>query len=262
MFGLFHKLLSLKINFQFQAMLNMTLKTIFLKDVFGKAILDYQQENYSEDIITATSISEDDVLPLPYLFRSFGEMPKLEQKALQLAKGKILDVGCGAGSHSLYLQEKGLDVKSIDISKRAIEACKLRGLNNAHQMNVFDETETFDTILLLMNGSGVFGKLEETPKNLNKLKSLLKRGGQILIDSSDIKYMYEDDDGGFWIDANSDYYGELEYHITYKGETESFTWMYLDFENLKTACMIAGLNCELILKGEHYDYLGKITVKN
>ena len=232
-----------------------------MKDVFGKAILDYQQENYSEDIITATSISEDDILPLSYLFRKFNEMPKLEQKALQMAQGKILDVGCGAGSHSLYLQEKGFNIKSIDISRRAIEACKLRGLKNAHHMNVFDETETFDTVLLLMNGSGVFGTLGETPKNLNKLKSLLNDGGQILIDSSDIKYMYEDDDGGFWIDANSDYYGELQYHVTYKGETESFTWMYLDFENLKTACMITGLNCELVLEGEHYDYLAKITVK-
>lgn len=231
-----------------------------MKDVFGKAILDYQQGNYSEDIITATSISDDDVLPIPYLFRSFEEMPKLEQKALELARGKVLDVGCGAGSHSLYLQDKGLTVKSIDISEGAIQASKLRGVKNAHCLNVYNETETYDTILLLMNGSGVFGTLEDAPKSLSKLKLLLNEGGQILIDSSDIKYMYEDDDGGIWVDANSNYYGELEYHVTYKGETESFTWMYLDFENLKTACMIAGLNCELILKDDHYDYLARITI--
>lgn len=231
-----------------------------MKDVFGKAILDYQNGNYTEDIITSTSISEEDTLPIPYLFRAFSEMPNIEKKALKLAKGKILDVGCGAGSHSLYLQNKGFDVKSIDISQGAIETCKLRGLKNAHVLYVLDETETFDTILMLMNGSGFFESLERTPHVLNHLKSLLNKGGQILIDSSDIKYMYEDDDGGFWIDTNADYYGELEYHVTYKGDTESFTWMYLDFDNLKTACSIVGLQCELVLEGDHYDFLARITV--
>ena len=230
-----------------------------MKDVFGKAILDYQNGNYTEDIITSTSISDDDVLPIPYLFRGFSEMPNIEQKALQLAKGKTLDVGCGAGSHSLYLQKKGIDIKSIDISKGAIDTCKLRGLKNAHVCDVLDETETFDTILMLMNGSGFFESLERTPQVLHHLKGLLNKNGQILIDSSDIKYMYEDDDGGVWLDANSDYYGELEYHVTYKGETESFTWMYLDFDNLKTACDIVGLQCELVLEGEHYDFLARIT---
>ncbi|TJY36393.1 class I SAM-dependent methyltransferase [Pontimicrobium aquaticum] len=231
-----------------------------MKDVFGKAILDYQNGNYTEDIITSTSISDDDVLPIPYLFRDYLEMPKIEQKALQLANGNILDVGCGAGSHSLYLQNKGLKVKSIDISKGAIETCKIRGLKNAHVLDILDETETFDTILMLMNGSGFFESLERTPHILNHLKSLLNKNGQILIDSSDIKYMYEDDDGGYWLDANSDYYGELEYHVTYKGETESFTWMYLDFSRLKTTCAIAGLHCDLVLEGEHYDFLARITL--
>ncbi len=231
-----------------------------MKDVFGKAILDYQNGNYTEDITTSTSISDEDVLPIPYLFRGFSEMPKIEQEALLLAKGKILDVGCGAGSHSLYLQKKGLRVKSIDISKGAIETCKLRSLKDAHVCDILDETGTFDTILMLMNGSGFFENLERTPHVLNHLKSLLIKNGQILIDSSDIKYMYEDKDGGFWIDTNSNYYGELEYHVTYKGETESFTWMYLDFDNLKTACAMVGLQCELVLKGDHYDFLARITI--
>jgi 2-polyprenyl-3-methyl-5-hydroxy-6-metoxy-1,4-benzoquinol methylase len=75
-----------------------------MKDLFGTAILDYQTNNSPEDISTETNISEVDAMEVSYLFRSYKEMPKLEQKALQLAKGKILDVGCGAGSHSLYLQ--------------------------------------------------------------------------------------------------------------------------------------------------------------
>ena len=232
-----------------------------MKDLFGKALLDYQNGNYTEDIITSTSISEDDVLPLPYLFRSYNEMPKLEQKALDLVHGKTLDVGCGAGSHSLFLQEKRLNIKAIDISKGAIEVCKKRSLINAEVKNVLDETETFDTILLLMNGTGVFEDLNSTPKYLQHLKQLLNTNGQILIDSSDIKYMYEDDDGGFWYDANSNYYGELEYFISYKGETEaSFKMLYLDFETLNSACISVGLQCELVLEGEHYDFLARLTV--
>ena len=232
-----------------------------MKDLFGQALLDYQNGNYTEDIITSTSISEEDELPLPYLFRNYAEMPKLEQKALDLAQGTVLDVGCGAGSHSLYLQNKGFEIKAIDISKGAIEVCKQRGLQNVEVKNMLNETTTFDTILLLMNGTGVFEDLENTPKYLNHLKSLLKPEGQILIDSSDIKYMYEEEDGSYWIDANANYYGELDYYVSYKNEKEdAFKMLFLDFETLKSACKTVGLNCKLILEGEHYDYLARITV--
>jgi len=73
-----------------------------MKDLFGQAILDYQTNHSPEDLYTETSISELDVMPIDYLFRKYDDMPILEQKALDLSKGKILDVGCGAGSHSLY----------------------------------------------------------------------------------------------------------------------------------------------------------------
>ena len=232
-----------------------------MKDLFGKALLDYQNGNYTEDITTSTSISDEDVLPLPYLYRNYSEMPKLEQKALDLAQGRTLDVGCGAGSHSLFLQEKGLNVKAIDISKGAIEVCKKRGIGNSEVKNILNETETFDTLLLLMNGTGVFEDLATMPRYLNHLKQLLKPNGQILIDSSDIKYMYEDDDGNYCINANANYYGELDYYISYKNEKENpFKMLYLDFETLKSACISVGLQCELILEGEHYDYLAKLTV--
>jgi SAM-dependent methyltransferase len=231
-----------------------------MKDVFGTAILDYQQGNYTEDLVTSTSISEEDVLPLPYLFRDFSEMPVLEQAALKLAKGRVLDIGCGAGSHSLYLASEGLEVKSIDISKGAIKACQLRGLKNAEVLDVMNETTSFDTLLLLMNGSGIFKSLAHTPSVLNHLKTLLNPEGQILIDSSDIRYMYQDDDGGYWMDCNKEYYGELDYTVRYKEKEETFSWMYLDFERLKIACNQVGLNCELVKEGPHFDFLAKLTV--
>jgi len=232
-----------------------------MKDLFGNALLDYFNDNYTEDLMTSTHISDEDELPLPYLFRAYKDMPLLEQKALELAKGKILDVGCGSGSHSLYLQELNKNIKAIDISKGAIEVAKKRGVCSAEEKALLDETETFDTILLLMNGTGIFQTLDNVPNYLKHLKSLLNENGQILIDSSDIKYMYEDEDGGFWIDTNSNYYGELDYFLSYKGEKEApMKWLYLDFNTLLTACASVGLKCELIQEGKHFDYLAKISL--
>ncbi|RXR21386.1 class I SAM-dependent methyltransferase [Flavobacterium amnicola] len=234
-----------------------------MKDLFGKAILDFQTNNAPEDLITETSISEADEMSVAYLFRSFAEMPKLEQKALQLTKGKVLDVGCGAGSHALYLQnERHLDIISIDISPKAIDTCRLRGLKNVRVQNILDlQNEKFDTIILLMNGSGIFGTLSETTKYLQKLKSLLNPNGQILIDSSDIIYMFDrDEDGAYEVPADG-YYGELTFTISYKGETEdSFPWLYLDYNTLQNAAIANGLQCELIMEGEHYDYLAKLFI--
>ena len=234
-----------------------------MKDLFGKAILDYQTNNSPEDLITETSISEADEMSVAYLFRSYAEMPKLEQKALQLANGKVLDVGCGAGSHALYLQEKGFDVTAIDISANAIKACKLRGLKKANVQDIMQlEGDKFDTILLLMNGAGMCGKLKNIPNFLQKLKALLTDEGQILVDSSDIIYMFdEDEDGGKWIPTDVDYYGEVIFDIAYKGEKEaSFDWMYIDYNTLQNASVANGLQCELILEGEHFDYLAKLTL--
>lgn len=234
-----------------------------MKDLFGKAILDYQTHNNPENIITSTSISDEDEMDVAYLFRSFDEMPSIEQKALQLAKGKTLDVGCGAGSHSLYLQnELNIEVHSIDISKNAIQASSLRGLKNAQAINVLDlENEKYDTILLLMNGTGIFETLEKTTIYLQKLKSLLNPNGQILIDSSDIIYMFdEDEDGGKWIPSDN-YYGELTFSLQYKKEKEvDFPWLYLDYNTLQNAALANGLQCQLLLEGDHYDYLAQLSI--
>jgi SAM-dependent methyltransferase len=231
-----------------------------MKDLLGKAILDFQTSNSPEDLVTETNISEVDEMSVEYLFRNYNEMPKIEKKALQLSKGKVLDVGCGAGSHALHLQQKGLEVSGIDISANAIKACELRGLKNSRVQNVLEvENEKFDTIILLMNGTGIFRTLAKTANYLQKLKSLLNTNGQILIDSSDIIYMFDqDEDGGFMVPTDG-YYGELIFTVTYKGETDvAFPWLYLDYNTLQNAAHENGFQCELILEGEHFDYLAKL----
>jgi SAM-dependent methyltransferase len=232
------------------------------EDILGTALLDYQQGKYREDITTYSSLDEEDQLPLPYMFRTFKDMPKLEQKALKICQGEILDVGCGAGSHSLYLQNKGLSVTSLDSSPGAIEVSKLRGLKNTINENLLNfEGKTYDTILILMNGVGLAGTLNGLEKFFTKLKSLLKTDGQILLDSSDIIYMFEnDEDGGYWIPEDVNYYGEVSFSMKYKNKkSKPFPWLYVDYNTLRRAASYSNLNCELVMEGEHYDYLARLT---
>lgn len=235
-----------------------------MEDIFGKALLDYQKGNDWEDIKTYSSVAGEDVMPLPYLFRSFDEMPLLEQQALKLCRGSVLDIGCGAGPHSLWLQNNGFEVMALDTSKKAVEVSRLQGIEKTVHSDILQYSgTTFDTLLLLMNGIGIVGRLALLDTYLKHFKKLLNPGGQILMDSSDIIYMYEaDQDGGVWIPADSDYYGEVTFTMEYKGQKGNpFYWLYLDFNTLKNAANAHGFICELVSKGEHYDYLARLTPK-
>ena len=232
-----------------------------ITDVFGKAIKDFYTGKNAV-IETYSSIGGWDELPVKYLFRSFEEMPDLEQVALKASFGKVLDLGCGAGSHSLYLQNQGLSVKPVDISKGAIEVCKLRGLKHAEVIDLWNLKDVqFDTILALMNGAGICGTMKCLPDFLSHLVSLLKPGGQILMDSTDIIYMYEDDNGEVDVSDVNHYYGEVEFQSKYLGENSgSYPWMYIDFYNLQQQALNLNIQCELLKKGSHYDYLAKLSV--
>lgn len=234
-----------------------------MKDLMGRAIWDYYYHENPEDLQTETSISELDDLPVSYLFRDYQEMNALEKKALDLSFGKVLDVGSGAGSHSLYLQnERKLEVTALDISPKSIEVCKARGVKNAICEDLLQFSEkNFDTVLLLMNGTGIFQSLEHIDQYLQKLKSLVAENGQILIDSTDILYMYDqDEDGGVLVPATG-YYGELDYYLHYKGESElPMKWLYLDFNTLENATIANGFKIQKIKQLED-SYLAKITLK-
>ncbi len=231
-------------------------------DIFGNAIKDFYANQCTENIIVHADDFDDDHIPVSYLFRAYKDMPSIEQKALDLSFGKVLDVGCGAGSHSLFLQnEKELQVTAIDISQGAIEICKKRGVHTANNSNFFEITNThYDTILFLMNGSGIIGTLDRIDHFFLHLKTLLAAGGQVLIDSSDISYLFEDEDGGFWIDASAGYYGEMKYKIQYKKQiSDAFDWLYLDYNTLQNAANHHGFVAELILMGQNNDYLARLT---
>ena len=231
-----------------------------LNDPMGQAIVDFAKTKINEDIIVSSEICDDDVIPSEYLFRSFDEMPKIEQLALEKCSGSILDIGAGAGIHAKYLLEKGKDVTCIDISPLSVSHL-LQQKIKARQINFYNlEDEKYDTLLMLMNGLGIAGTLSNLEFTLIKAKSLLADNGKVLCDSSDIKYLYEDDEGGYWIDLNAGYYGDFKYQMKYKSHTSDwFDWLYVDFDKLKETAEKVGFNVEL-LHEEDGQYLVELTI--
>jgi SAM-dependent methyltransferase len=234
-------------------------------DIFGMALNSFYFDKDEAGIVVHSPDFDDDIIPVHYLFREYEEMPLLEKTALDNSRGRVLDVGCGAGSHALYLQiKKKLDVTAIDISPGAIEIAKIRGLVDARNINYFDlKEEKFDTIILLMNGTGIIQKLDNLDNFFEHSKTLLNPGGKILIDSSDLRYLFdEDEDGGIWVDMDSPYYGELEFTLSYKDRLSApFNWLYLDFNMLDLAAAKMNFKCELLREGEHFDYLASLQLE-
>jgi SAM-dependent methyltransferase len=233
------------------------------KDPIGRAVLDYFSGKPTEDILVKTDIAEDELLNPAYFFRSFNDMPSQEQEALNRCKGKILDVGAGAGAHSIWLQEEGFEVDSIDISPLSCKTMIKRGVKNVIQTDVLSlHGKKYDTILLLMNGVGVAQTLNGLENLLLHLKSLLNPGGRILADSSDLIYLFSDENGSALIDINSEkYYGEIEYRLSYKDvKGDPFPWVYVDPESFKHYAQNCGFRIAGEIKGKHFDYLIELTV--
>ena len=230
-------------------------------DPIGHAINTYHRTKKPDDIIVMSDICEDDIIPIEVLFRTYEEMPQIEKLALKAAKGKVLDVGAGTGVHSKILMDENLDVLAIDLSEGAVEYMKSVGIN-ARKENFFHlKDEKFDTILMLMNGIGIAGQLSKLQQTLNHAKSLLNPDGKILCDSSDIRYLYEDEDGSLWTDLNSEYYGNFRFQMKYKKEVSPwFDWLYVDFDNLFKAASAAGLKA-VRLHEEDDHYLAELSLK-
>lgn len=235
------------------------------KDPMGTAIADYFRTGRADVLRVFSSQFDEDEIPVEQLFRSYVDMPYLEQQALVLAKGRILDVGAGSGCHTLALQEMGKEVTAIDISELSVEVMRERGVCDARAVDLYDErfNEKYDTLLLLMNGTGIIGHIDNMERFFRAMKRLLLPDGCIYLDSSDLKYLFEEEDGSFLIDLAGDYYGLVDFRMQYKQvKGDSFDWLYLDFETLSYYALQYGFSAELVCEGEHYDYLAVLRMKN
>lgn len=232
------------------------------KDAIGQAILEYHATGVNHDIVVKSEICDDDVIPSEYLFRAFDELPEIEKLAITECKGKVLDVGAAAGSHAKELIKRNHEVYCIDTSPGAIDYLRSQNIPSEKvDFFNFSGSNGFDTILLLMNGIGIAGTLSHLEFTLLQLKSHLNPGGQVVFDSSDIKYLYEDDEGGLWVDLNTEYYGNFEFRMQYKNhETDWFKWLYVDFDKLNEIAQKAGFTVQKLYNKDNH-YLVKLTVQ-
>jgi SAM-dependent methyltransferase len=227
------------------------------EDIFGLCCKDYIAGDKKARITVKSDIAETDYLPAEYLFRGYKDMPPHEQKALQQARGDILDIGACAGSHSLYLQGLGYNVTSLDISPGCCEVMRDRGLKDVVCGDIFQyKGRTFDSILLLMNGIGIAGSLPNLPCLLEHLRTLLNPGGKIIFDSSDLQYLYLEEDGSISIPLTEKYYGELIYNLQYKKlRSGKFNWFFIDPFTVEAVANEVNLKMQFLAEGPHYDYV-------
>ncbi|MFM7565468.1 MAG: class I SAM-dependent methyltransferase [Flavobacteriales bacterium] len=229
-------------------------------DPIGKAILAYAKTQKTKDIIVCSDLCDDDIIPVEVLFRSKEEMPELELTALSLCRGKVLDVGAGTGIHAKQLIQQGLDVFTIDSSPGAVEYLKNQGIPVAQHTFESFSGKRFDTLLFLMNGLGIAKTKANVPHFLEHAKSLLSPGGQILCDSSDVAFLYEEEDGSYWQDLNAAYYGNFMFTMHYNDHaTLPFPWLYLDYDALHTMALESGFKCQRVFADEHH-YLAQLTL--
>lgn len=232
------------------------------KDPFGQAMQDYLLTGRNRRIRVESDIAIDDIIPVAYLFRDEAEMPAWELMALDACQGKTLDIGAGAGSHSLALQARGIAVVAMDISPGAVAAMRQRGLSTVWHGDFFTfPPSPFDTLLLLMNGIGIVGDLHGLNTFLSLAKQWLNPGGQIILDSSDVSYLYEQTEVEVAIPNR--YRGIIQFRMAYQQtQGESFHWLYIDYPRLVKHAALAGFTCEQLMEGPHYEYLARLSLNS
>ncbi|SFH13686.1 class I SAM-dependent methyltransferase [Pedobacter insulae] len=224
-------------------------------DVFGKALTEFFKKGDADILWLHNSYADVEEMPVEIFFRSEEEMPPLELQAINLCYGKVLDVGAGAGSHALSLQKAGFDITAIDISADAVDIMKHRGVKKALTQSIFSTKDKYDTLLFLMNGIGLTETLACFVTFLSQAKELIHPNGQLLFDSSDISYLYEE------LPKPEGYFGEISYCYEYQGQKgDWFNWLYLDQETLQLTASQNGWKCEIIFEDGEDQYLARLTI--
>jgi SAM-dependent methyltransferase len=232
-----------------------------VNDPLGQALLDYWNGKQSARVLTWSDLEGYDYLPASYLFRSPEQMPALELMALDQCVGRVLELGAGAGSHAMALQKRGLPVTALDASPGAVEVMRKRGVRRVLCRDwVAYRGRSYDTVLSLMNGAGLAGDMAGLPLFLRRIWGWLKPGGQCLLDSADVLYLFTDQPGAQYFDLSKQYYGEAVYRMKYKTwRSQAFGWLFVDFERLAAAARHQGFQAECLYRDKEDAYLARLT---
>ena len=228
-----------------------------MKDIHGKAILAHHLGERTMELKLHNSYGPVDNIPIDIFFKEADDFDDLENMALSHCRGTVLDIGAAAGAHALFLQSFGANITALDSSPGCVQTMKLLGMKNLIQQDYRQHQMTYDTLLLLMNGIGIAGTLDQLPDFFSKCKSLLKDGGQLILDSSDISYLYSDG-----LAKPRHYYGEIRYRYEYDHEQgDWFDWLYIDPIKLNLAAKTSGFEMEILHTDTNNQYLAKLQLK-
>ena len=230
----------------------------------GRAILDYHRGVTTARIVVHTNLWEDEVTPVEEFYRPDDqELPDLELRAIALCRGKVLDLGAGAGRHALELQRRGHEVTALDVAPEAVEVMQLRGVRDARIGDLDTLTEgTFDTILLLMHGIGLVGSLEGLSTFFKRAGTYLAGGGQIVCDSADLSLVMpaQWEAHGHRGDDQTNYLGEVDFRLSYEGlEGTPYRWLFVDPKTLEQIAASAGFASQVVARGSRGAFLASLT---
>ena len=224
------------------------------RDVYGEALAEYfEKEELSSALYLHSTYGDIEEMPVEVFFREEEDFPELEFIALSLCDGKVLDVGAGAGAHALYLQNKKFDVTALEISQAACNIMQQRGVQKIIHNDFFSlQNEKYDTLLFLMNGIGLAGTVDGFRNLLSHSKKILLEKGQLIFDSSDISYLYDD----YRIQRPTYYFGEIGYQYEFNGlKGEPFKWLYLDQKTLIKIAHEEGWVVQILFEDDNDQYL-------
>lgn len=197
--------------------------------VLGQALWDYHRGEEATPLIVECDRAPDEEMNRRQFFLPFSEMTELDRMALELAKGQVLDVGAGAGRHSLALIERGIASTALEADSDCADLCRERGVASVENClwQAYAPGPSFDTAIALMNGAGLAGTYAGLPDYTSWLHDILHPGGRILLDTSTVTYLPKPADPARRLD-------EVWFRFRYGNQrTEPFSWLFVSRSDLE-----------------------------
>jgi SAM-dependent methyltransferase len=223
----------------------------------------YHRGRHNAIIVVYDDFERDEV-PISYFYREPGEFRPYERQALELCRGRVLDVGAGSGCHSLVLQQSGCDVTALEIDPVLARILRARGVRTVRTGTWMDLDEgRFDTVLMLMNGIGLTETLTGLRRFFGRARRLLTPHGQVLADSTDVRTRMDPEAGSTGRVERRDgpYVGELHFQLEFEGRKGApFRQLYADPETLARYARDGGWDCEIVRQlDDDGHYLARLT---
>lgn len=218
------------------------------------ALAAYRGGDRGAFLVMDTDVGGPEEVSVSLFFRTPAEMGPVESAALAQARGRVLDLGAGAGAHAVPLRRQGLSVCAAEILPAGREAMVEAGLEDvrAGGLETLVPGERFDTVLVLMNGLGLAGTLDGLPDFLRRLAATLSADGQILADSTDPRDWDDPEDGR--------YPGEVHMQLRFGAVSGApFPFLFVDEDQVAAAAAAIGLDTEVLAREDGGRFLVRLT---